>query len=61
MFLPIGDEPNSHHRPWMTIALIAVNVAVYLLVTLPLSGRPVDPSNPLVAEYLRALLPQLPR
>lgn len=60
MFLPIGDEPNSHHLPVMTIALIVVNCAVFLLVTLPLSGRPVDPADPLLAQYLKALMPQLP-
>ena len=60
MFLPIGDEPNPHHLPVMTIALIAANVAVYLLVTLPLGMRPPDPADPALAEYLRAILPQLP-
>lgn len=61
MFLPIGDEPNPAQRPAMTILLIAINVAVYLLVTLPLSARPADPGDPLLAEYLRSILPLLPR
>ena len=60
MFLPIGDEPNPHHVPVMTIALIAVNVAVYLLITLPLGdarffghdGKPVD-RKAAVRELLR--------
>lgn len=60
MFLPIGDEPNSHHVPAMTIALIAVNVAVFVLVTLPLGARPPDPADPALLEYLRAILPLLP-
>jgi len=60
MFLPIGDEPNPHHLPVMTIAIIAVNVAVFLLLTLPLSTRAADPTDPLLMEYLRALLPSLP-
>ena len=60
MFLPIADEPNPHHFPAMTVALIAINVAVYLLVSLPLSMRPPDPADPALAEYLRALLPHLP-
>ena len=59
MFLPIGDEPNPHHVP-VTVAIIAVNVAVYLLLTLPLSMRPPDPADPLLTEYLRVLLPNLP-
>ena len=60
MFLPIGDEPNPRHLPVMTIVLIAVNVAIYLLITLPLGMRPPDPADPLLAEYLRAVMPHLP-
>jgi membrane associated rhomboid family serine protease len=60
MFLPIGDEPNPHHLPVTTVALIAVNVAVYLLIALPLGARPPDPADPALAEYLRAILPLLP-
>ncbi len=60
MFLPIGDEPNPHHLPVMTVVLIAVNVAIYLLITLPLGMRPPDPADPALAEYLRAVLPHLP-
>src|SRR5512134_1486794 len=60
MFLPIGDEPNPHHVPLMTAGLIAINVAIYLLVTLPLGMRPPDPGDPMLAEYLRAILPMLP-
>jgi membrane associated rhomboid family serine protease len=44
----------------MTVALIGINIAVYLLVSLPLSMRPPDPTDPALAEYLRALLPHLP-
>lgn len=40
MFLPIGDTPNpKNYIPWVTWALMAVNVAVYVLVTLPLTGN----------------------
>ena len=60
MFLPIGDEPNPKHLPVMTVALIAANVAVYLLITLPLGMRPPNPADPAVAEYLRAVLSHLP-
>ena len=60
MFLPIGDEPNPHHLPVTTVALIAINVAVYLLITLPLGARAPDPADPALAEYLRAILPLLP-
>lgn len=44
----------------MTLALIAANVAVYLLVAVPLSAQPAHPGDPRVAEYLAALAPHLP-
>jgi membrane associated rhomboid family serine protease len=61
MFIPIGDTPNPrNYTPWMTYGLMLANVAVYLFVSLPLSGRPPDPNNPLLQEYLRFLAPSLP-
>ena len=60
MFVPISDYPNPRGMPWMTIALIAANVAVYLLFTLPLSAARPDPGDPLVREYLQAIGPALP-
>jgi len=59
MFLPIGDSPNPKgYTPFVNYALIGLNVAVYLLVSLPLSSKGVDPSDPSLMEYLRALFPQ---
>ncbi len=55
MLLPIGDAPNPRSTPWVTRGLIAVNVAVFLLVTLPLSGRHPDLSDPVLFDYLRAI------
>jgi membrane associated rhomboid family serine protease len=60
MFIPIGDAPNPRGMPWMTLALIAANVAVYLIVTLPLGATPPDPNDPLLREYLQAIAPRLP-
>jgi membrane associated rhomboid family serine protease len=60
MFIPIGDEPNPQQLPLMTVVLIAINVAVFLLLSLPLSSQPADPGDPLLAQYLRALAPHLP-
>ncbi len=40
--------------------MIAINVAVYALVTLPLSLHPVDPQNPALADYLRVVLEDVP-
>lgn len=60
MFLPIGDTPNPrNYTAWVTWSLIAANVVVYLAFTLPLSGQPVDLSDPALAEYLKALAPRL--
>ncbi|RLB54212.1 MAG: hypothetical protein DRI34_12350 [Deltaproteobacteria bacterium] len=61
MFLPLGDTPNPRNfTPWVNWALIAANVGVYVLITLPLSQTPVDPTDPLLREYLRAIAPNLP-
>jgi membrane associated rhomboid family serine protease len=60
VFLPISDYPNPRGVPWMTVMLVAANVAVYLLFTLPLSAARVDPNDPLVREYLQAIAPSLP-
>jgi membrane associated rhomboid family serine protease len=60
VFIPISDSPNPRGLPWMTVALVAANVAVYLLFTLPLSAARPDPADPLVREYLQAIAPALP-
>ena len=61
MFLPIGDSPNPRdYRPFVTWLIIAANVAVYILITVPLSRQGVNPSDPLLGEYLRAIAGQLP-
>jgi hypothetical protein len=44
----------------MTLALIVANVAVYVLVTLPLSVQPANPADARVAAYIAALARQLP-
>ncbi|MDE0831444.1 MAG: rhomboid family intramembrane serine protease, partial [Vicinamibacterales bacterium] len=55
MILPLGDEPNPSSVPVVTYALIAVNCAAYLFVTLPLSFVGPEPGDPVVVEYLTAL------
>ena len=53
MFLPIGDAPRSSaFRPQVTWLLIALNVAVYLVVTLPLSSTAASLRDPGVLELL---------
>jgi len=53
--LPIGDAPNPRGVPFVTYALIAANVAVYVLVTLPLGGIRPAADDPLLAEYLQVV------
>ncbi len=55
MVLPIGDAPNPRGLPVATYALIAINVAVYVLITLPQAGVRADPGDPLLAEYARVM------
>jgi len=40
VFLPLGDSPNPARPQWVTRTLVAANVAVFLLVSLPLE-RPI--------------------
>ncbi|HOU54099.1 MAG TPA: rhomboid family intramembrane serine protease [Myxococcota bacterium] len=61
MFLPFGDAPNPRRfRPWVTWCLIALNVGIYLVVSLPLSFTEADPRDPLLREYLRLIARSLP-
>ena len=59
--LPLSDAPNSSKTPFVTYALIALNVLViYLLFTLPMSGQAPSPGDPRVAAYVEALRESLP-
>lgn len=58
MFIPIGDTPNPRLTPSMTWLLIGINMAVFMLISIPLIGRPADPSDPLFQEFLRTLQEQ---
>ncbi|MBC7794559.1 MAG: rhomboid family intramembrane serine protease, partial [Clostridia bacterium] len=55
MFLPIGDEPNPPGRAYVNWALIAVNVAVFLVAAVPNMGAAASAADPFYAEYLRYL------
>ncbi|NPA24425.1 MAG: rhomboid family intramembrane serine protease [Deltaproteobacteria bacterium] len=62
MLLPIGDTPNpENYTPWANWLLIGINVAVYVLITWPLSHRGVNPNDPALYEYLKVMAPHLPR
>jgi rhomboid family protein len=60
MFLPVGDQPNPPGTPFVNYALIALNVAVYVLVSLPLGSRPADPRDPRLREYIDVVQQNLP-
>lgn len=55
MFIPIGDAPNPRGTPYITYLLIAANVAVFLLVNLPLGARRADLADPRFAEYVEVM------
>jgi len=55
MFFPIGDTPNPPGRAYVTWVLVAVNVGIYLLVTLPAVYGKVNLQDPLLHEYLRII------
>ena len=58
--LPLSDAPNSSKIPFVTYALIAINVAIYLFYTLPLSGQAPAPGDPRLAAYVSAIRESLP-
>lgn len=60
MFLPIGDHPNPRGIGPITILLIMANVAVFVMVTLPLSSVSPSPGDPRIALYLQAIAENLP-
>ena len=59
MFLPIGDMPNPASRQVVNVVLIGLNVAIFLLISLPLSGQPVDLNDPLTLAYVRTMSQEL--
>jgi membrane associated rhomboid family serine protease len=60
MLIPLSDAPNPGGRPYVTYGLIALNVLVYLLVSLPLSSAPADPDDPALGAYIQTVREQLP-
>lgn len=55
MLIPIRDEPNPPGIPFVNYALIAINVLVYLALTVPLSSAAPDPNDPIFVEYRNML------
>jgi membrane associated rhomboid family serine protease len=59
VFLPISDAPNPKGVPVVTAALVAVNVAVFLLFNVPLGSRQADMSSPAFQEYMEVMAQEL--
>jgi membrane associated rhomboid family serine protease len=59
MFLPIGDAPNPKGTPVVTYALIAANVAAFLLLNVPLGSRQADVGSPAFREYVEVMAREL--
>jgi membrane associated rhomboid family serine protease len=57
--IPLGDSPNPPGVPVVNYALLAINIAIYVFITVPLSASAVNPNDPVVLEYLRTVFGQL--
>jgi len=55
MFLPISDMPNPRGTPVVNYLLLGINIALYLLITFPLSTTHPNPADPALMEYIRAI------
>jgi membrane associated rhomboid family serine protease len=59
MFLPIGDAPNPKGTPFVTYALIAMNVAAFLFLNVPLGSQRADVNDPAFREYVEVMTREL--
>lgn len=55
MFLPIADAPNPKGVAFATWTLIALNVAAFLLINVPLGSQRADTNDPAFREYVEFL------
>ena len=55
MFLPLSDAPNPKGVAYVTIAIIAVNVLLFLVINIPQGSQPADVNDPAYREYLQFL------
>lgn len=60
MFLPLSDAPNPRGVPVITYLLIGVNIAIYLLVSLPLGTERPDENDPALSAYVEMVRESLP-
>lgn len=60
MLLPLSDAPNPRGIPVVTYLLIAANVIVYGLFTVPMGLQQADVNDPALRSYLEAVRESLP-
>src|SRR4030042_422604 len=60
MFLPVGDAPNPKGIPFVTYALIALNLAAFLLLNVPLGSRQADANDPALRGDVEGMARALP-
>jgi membrane associated rhomboid family serine protease len=60
LILPLSDAPNPGGRPFVTYGLIAANVLVYVLISLPLGTQPPDTSSAAFRAYVEVVGERLP-
>lgn len=60
MFLPLSDAPNPRGVPVITYLLIASNIAIYLMVSLPLGMEQPDRQDPAFGAYIEMVEESLP-
>lgn len=61
MILPLSDAPNPRGTPVVNYALIALNIAIFVLITAPLSRRAPDYQSAAFLDYARTIQQTLPR
>jgi membrane associated rhomboid family serine protease len=60
MLLPLSDAPNPRGTPIVTYLLIAANVVVYVLFTLPLGAERANLDDPALGAYLNVIRDSIP-
>jgi membrane associated rhomboid family serine protease len=60
MLLPLSDAPNPRGTPIVTYLLIAANVAVYALFTVPLGMERASVDDPALGAYLNVIRDSIP-
>lgn len=60
MIIPIGDQPNPRGTPYVNYALLGINVAVFLVVSLPLMYGKLDANDPMLMDLARQLAERNP-